>query len=201
MPMNALTAAVERDRRAVEATRTALVDWSPGAADRPTPCAGWTLRDLLAHMTVQQRGFARAVAGERTVLADWAPVIEDDPMSAYAASCDAVLAAFAALTDPDAPVLLPEIRDEPLPTILVVGFHLVDNVVHAWDVAATFGNRPALDADLLAAGLAVARAVPDDERRDQDGAAFARSLPVDAGADPLDEILLLLGRDPSWSPG
>ncbi|MGH7292829.1 MAG: maleylpyruvate isomerase N-terminal domain-containing protein, partial [Myxococcota bacterium] len=26
----------------------------------PTPCAGWNLVDLLAHMTVQHRGFAAA---------------------------------------------------------------------------------------------------------------------------------------------
>lgn len=27
---------------------------------RPTPCAGWNLSQLLAHMTVQHRGFAAA---------------------------------------------------------------------------------------------------------------------------------------------
>ena len=185
----------------MQATLDALSGWSLAMADQPTPCAAWTLRDLLAHMTVQQRGFARAVTGERTAVADWAPVFDPDPVGAYTASCAEVLDAFAALTDPNAPVLLPEIRDEPLPAAMVVGFHLVDNVVHAWDVAVTLGARPELDDDLLAAGLAVARAVPDDERRDQDGAAFAHSLPVPAGAAALDEILLLLGRDPSWSAG
>ena len=190
---------VELDRRAVAATLTALERWSPAAAGRPTPCTKWTLQDLLAHMTAQQRGFARASAGERTVLADWAPVVEDDPIGAYAESCEQVLAAFAALTDPDAPVYLPEITDAPLPAGMVVGFHLVDNVVHAWDVAATLGERLGLDADVLAAGLAVARAVPDDEHRDREGAAFARRLPVDEGADPLAETLRLLGRDPNWA--
>ncbi len=190
---------VEQDRRAVEATLAALKPWSPAAAGRPTPCAAWTLQELLAHMTVQQRGFARAVAGVRTTAADWAPVIEDDPVGAYAAACEQVLAAFADLSDPNAAVYLPEIMDAPLPTAMVVGFHLVDNVVHAWDVAVSLGERVELDDDLLAAGLAVARAVPDDERRDRDGAAFARRLPVGPGADPLGEILLLLGRDPNWS--
>ncbi|WP_415795013.1 maleylpyruvate isomerase N-terminal domain-containing protein, partial [Mycolicibacterium frederiksbergense] len=31
--------------------------------DLPTPCAGWTVADLLAHMTVQHRGFAASVRG------------------------------------------------------------------------------------------------------------------------------------------
>jgi len=192
---------VELDRRAVEATRTALKEWSPAAAGRPTPCADWTMQDLLAHMTVQQRGFARAVAGERTVLADWAPVVEDDPVGAYADGCEQVLAAFAELSDPDAPVYLPEIMDTPLPTAMVVGFHLVDNIVHAWDVAVSLSGQVEFDADLLAAGLAVARAVPDDGRRDREGAAFAHRLPNRAGAGPLEETLLLLGRDPNWPAG
>ena len=39
----------------------ALVD-SVRVADlgAPTPCAGWNLADLLAHMTAQHRGFAMA---------------------------------------------------------------------------------------------------------------------------------------------
>ncbi|MFD0819592.1 maleylpyruvate isomerase N-terminal domain-containing protein, partial [Micromonospora zhanjiangensis] len=44
------------DRRAVRAS----VDVLTGAAGldltRPTPCAGWNLGELLAHMTVQHHG-------------------------------------------------------------------------------------------------------------------------------------------------
>ena len=29
----------------------------------PTPCAGWTLADLLTHMTAQHHGFAAAARG------------------------------------------------------------------------------------------------------------------------------------------
>ncbi|MGC7228617.1 maleylpyruvate isomerase N-terminal domain-containing protein, partial [Mycobacteroides abscessus] len=34
-----------------------------GDLRRPTPCAGWTLGDLLTHMTVQHHGFAAAARG------------------------------------------------------------------------------------------------------------------------------------------
>ena len=37
--------------------------------DRPTPCAGWNLADLLAHMTVQHYGFAAAARGNGADLA------------------------------------------------------------------------------------------------------------------------------------
>src|SRR6202021_3891382 len=38
---------------------------------RPTPCGDWTLLDLLAHMTVQHRGFAAAARGAGADLEKW----------------------------------------------------------------------------------------------------------------------------------
>jgi uncharacterized protein (TIGR03086 family) len=197
MPINALDMQIDLHRRAVRATLAAL----DGSVDlgAPTPCAGWDLADLLAHMTVQQLGFARAVPGERTTVAEWAPKRVDEAVDAYAAACAELLAAFATITDAEAPVHLPEIRDEPVPARLAIGFQLVDNVVHAWDVAVSVGKSPELDDDVLAAGLTVARQVPDGTERERPGAAFAHALPVGAGSSALDETLLLLGRDPAWT--
>jgi uncharacterized protein (TIGR03086 family) len=197
MPTNALRVQLEFHRRAVQASLAPLD--GPVDLSAATPCGGWDLGDLLAHMTVQQHGFARAVAGERTTVADWAPTRVDDAVDAYAAACTELLAAFDAITDPAAPVHLPEIRDEPVPARLAIGFQLVDNVVHAWDVAVAVGRELDLDADVLQAGLAVARQVPDGTERERPGAAFAPALPVTSHASPLDETLLLLGRDPAWS--
>ena len=199
MPTNALDARVGLDARAVAASLRALDTWSPGAAHRPTPCAGWNLADLVAHMTVQQRGFAAAMAGRPTTVADWEPGPSADPLADYAAACDDVLAAFAAVTDPAAPVYLPEIRSEPVPAATAIGFHLVDNVVHAWDVAKSLGVPVGLDDDVVQAGLEVARRVPDGPERDRPGAAFVHALSAVEGASALDETLLLLGRDPGWS--
>src|SRR3954468_22513996 len=115
MRIDELQKLVELDGRAVTATLEALAAWDPADADRPTPCAEWTISDLVAHMTVQHRGFARAARGEQTVVADWVPTVEADPIAAYRAACDAVGDAFAAIDDPHAPALLPELRPEPLP--------------------------------------------------------------------------------------
>jgi uncharacterized protein (TIGR03086 family) len=182
-------------RRAVQATLLALTP--PVDLGAATPCTGWNLGDLLAHMTVQQRGFARAVAGERTVVTDWAPVPVD--VADYEAACAELIVAFAAIEDADAPVHLPEIRDHPVPARVAIGFQLVDNVVHAWDVAVALGRRPQLDEAVVAAGLAVARQVPDGPARDRPGAAFAHAIAVPPDSSALDETLLLLGRDPAWT--
>jgi uncharacterized protein (TIGR03086 family) len=190
---------LDLDRRAVEETLAVL--GGGGDYDRRTPCADWTLGDLLAHMTVQQRGFAAAARGRTTTLADWQPrPLGADPVSEYADACAEVLAAFASLDDPATPMHLPEIRDEPVPAGLAVGFHLVDNVVHAWDVAASLGAPCAFDDEVLAAGLDVARKVPDGVEREREGAAFAHARAVPESAGVLDQILLLLGREPGWRP-
>jgi uncharacterized protein (TIGR03086 family) len=171
------------------------------AADlaRPTPCAEWDLGALLAHMTVQHRGFAAAAAGHGADRAVWRPVpLGDDPVGAYAEAAEAVVAAFAPDDVLDRPFALPEFgTGQPFPGRLAVGFHLVDYVVHGWDVAAALGVGFSLPAEVLRATLPVARQVPDDERRLAPGAAFAPGRPIPAQAGALDEILRLLGRDPS----
>ncbi|BCY14080.1 TIGR03086 family metal-binding protein [Actinoplanes sp. L3-i22] len=165
---------------------------------RPTPCAGWDLGDLLAHMTVQHLGFAAAARGHGADPAVWTPVRPGaDFAERYAEAADAVIDAFAA---PDAlvrEVHLPELSpDRTFPGRLALTFHLVDYVVHGWDVATALGLpfRPSPEA--LAATLPIARSVPGGAARLAPGAAFAPALPVPPDTDPLTEILLLLGRRP-----
>ena len=42
---------------------------------RPTPCAGWNLLGLLAHMTAQHHGFAAAARGHGEDEAAWRPLM------------------------------------------------------------------------------------------------------------------------------
>src|SRR3984957_10853129 len=67
--------------------------------DAPTPCAGWNLADLLAHMTAQHRGFAAAARGFGDDADVWradavAGAITADPGGTYADAARDVLAAF-----------------------------------------------------------------------------------------------------------
>lgn len=186
------------DRQAVLASAVAVGRCDDLAV--PTPCAGWSLADLLAHMTAQHIGFARAARGEQTTVADWRPEPLRAPVDRYVAACAEVLGSFAGVGDPAASVILPEIRDEPVRAHVAIGFHLLDYVVHSWDIAVSVGGRVELGEDVLAAALVVARNVPAGAARERPGAAFAPVLPVPAGAPAIDEILLLTGRDPAWQP-
>ncbi|BCJ36205.1 TIGR03086 family protein [Actinocatenispora thailandica] len=189
---------VELDSRAVRASSDLVRRVTPADLPRPTPCGDWDLAALLAHMTGQHRGFAAAAAGDGDDLAAWRPVRATDPVAAHLAAAEQVLAAFAAPDLDGRRFALPEIARAPdFPAAQAVGFHLVDYVVHGWDVATALDvDAPPLDGAVLAAALHIARAVPDGAERRAPGAAFAPARPIPTAVAPLDEILLLLGRQP-----
>ena len=164
-----------------------------GAADlgSATPCAGWTLADLLAHMIGQHRGFAAAVRSGDAPRTAYAPV----PFSAkgWRESVQELLAAFAA-TSPGSRAVAVEITVEPLPVERLVAAQLLDTVVHTWDIAHALGRWHEPSAALIDATAQVARSVPDGAVREAPGAAFAPSLPL--GESPWERALAQLGRDP-----
>jgi uncharacterized protein (TIGR03086 family) len=194
----ALRRAVELDRRAVGVSVELVSGIGPDDLGRATPCAGWTLADLLAHLIAQHRGFAAAAAGDGRAEGVWVPVAEADPVAAYRAAAGELVDAFAGLRD-SSTMWLPELSTErPFPALLAVRFHLVDYAVHSWDVARALGTEPALDAQVLDAALAIALQVPDDPERRGPGRAFLPSVPSAEDAGPLDRMLTALGRSPSW---
>jgi hypothetical protein len=76
-----------------------------------------------------------------------------------------------------------------------------DYLVHGWDVARSLGLDPAdyeLEPDLLAAALPVAKAVPDGAPRTLGLVPFAPGISVTRELSVLDQIVAMLGRNPSW---
>ncbi|WP_441247632.1 TIGR03086 family metal-binding protein [Kitasatospora sp. McL0602] len=190
----------EFDRRALKITESIVNQVEVGQLGRPSPCAGWDLGRLLAHMVGQNRGFAASALGETSDLGVWADrPVGDDPAAEFAASAAAVTAAFGADGLLDRGLWLPEIRSDRLfPAGLAVGFHFIDYVVHGWDVAATIGVPAEFDADLLDAALPIAEQVPDGANRLREGASFRPGLAATGGGGTLDRILRVLGRSPHW---
>jgi len=168
----------------------------PTDLGRPTPCAGWDLATLLAHMTGQNHGFADALRGG-TDAAAYAPV------PGVAAWPGSVTDLLDAVEHPrvDA-VLLPEISTERrFPVPVVLGFQTLAPAVHAWDVATGLGRVWRPDPALAAAVLEQARLVPAGPARTAPGAAFASVVEV-GEADPWVTALALVGRSaaPTVSP-
>ena len=171
-----------------------------------TPCVGWNLAELLTHMTVQHHGFAAAARGHGADPAIWqadsvADAVRADPAGTYAAAATAVIDEFAGADVLDAAFALPEFGvGATFPGSMAIGFHYVDYVVHGWDVARTMDQPFELAADVVAAALPLALAVPDGSFRAGDSAVFGPTIPSTEPTSDLDRILAYLGRSPQWKP-
>jgi uncharacterized protein (TIGR03086 family) len=198
--MNLDSRIVALDARAVAESVRLVSHVTPTDLNRPTPCADWTLHGLLRHMTAQHHGFAAAAEGDGD-LARWRPRSpRTDPVAAYQAAAEHVVAAFAADGVLEREFPLPEFKNGLMfPGPRAVSFHFVDYVVHSWDVAKTLSLSVDFGPDLLEAALAVARAVPGDDARTEPGAAFAPEVAWPGGS-RVDQAVALLGRTPDWSP-
>jgi uncharacterized protein (TIGR03086 family) len=183
----------------------ALVDSLRAAdLDAPTPCAGWKLADLLAHMTAQHRGFAAAARGFGADADVWRAdavlgAITADPGGTYADAARDVLAAFTDDATLQASFALPEFGpNATFPGVIAIGFHFIDYVVHGWDVAASLGLAYPLPDEVVDAALPLALAVPDGDFRENPEVPFARAVDVPSATN-LDRILRHLGRNPDWT--
>ncbi|WP_412543474.1 TIGR03086 family metal-binding protein [Longispora sp. K20-0274] len=188
-------------RRTLEHSAALVAGIRDDQWDLPTPCAGWTVRDLVTHMVRENRGFAAAADGETSDRSTWSSPIGPDPRADYAASAARVVDAFGADGVLDRRFWLPLIDADVLyPARQAVSFHLLDYLVHGWDVAVSVGGPAGFADDLVAAVTEVAyREVPDGPRRRRTGASFRPALPVPPDAPALDRLLGYLGRDPHWA--
>ncbi|MFG1928040.1 TIGR03086 family metal-binding protein [Cryptosporangium sp. NPDC048952] len=187
----------ELDARAVALSVRIVDAVKPEDLDRPTPCAGWTVTDLLRHLIAQHHGFAAAVNGGSA----WdLPPLDDDPAAQYRAASDEVVAAFATVEAPDQLFVIPDFGSQPTPARFAITAHAVDYLVHAWDVAAALGQPFAPDDDLVDALLPIVLSLPDDERRTEAGSPFAPGIPQIPGTPAIDQLLRAVGRDPHWLP-
>jgi uncharacterized protein (TIGR03086 family) len=191
---------VALDARVVRATVDVVCQAGPADLGRPTPCADWTLGELLTHMTAEHHGWVAAAAGDGGDLSRWqAGPPGADPVREYAAAAARVLAAFGADGVLEREFALAELSPSlRFPAAQAISFHFIDYVVHGWDVARSLGVGYELEPDLLAAALPVAKAVPDGELRKAGAVPFAPGISVPADLSVMDQIVALLGRSPTW---
>ena len=194
MPFD-LAERLDLDRRILTATAEIVAAVTPDRLDGPSPCAGWTLRDLLGHMVASNEGFAAAAAGKPVGAEVWDRLSYDgEPFEAFQESAEAVSAAFEGA---DAAERLEVFGFGKLPLSTSLGMHIVDFVAHGWDVARSIGWAGEFDPELVAAADEIMRAFPDSPRPN---AAFGVKVPVADDASRLDKLMGFLGRDPGWTP-
>jgi len=158
----------------------------------PTPCTGWTARQLLGHVIDGGRQINAMLTGGPPLVPVTAPVHLDqcagtDPGAAAQAAADSI-ATLAALFDADLVVHTPRGK-VPMPQLLAVA--VIEPVVHAWDLATATGQRVVLDERTVEALL-----MGVEQLGDQLAATgmYSTAVPVPADAPPLPRLLAALGR-------
>jgi uncharacterized protein (TIGR03086 family) len=184
----ALEGAVELLDRSLAYTRVMLADVRPDILDRPTPCAGWTLAHLLAHMEDALDAFTEAAAGR----------VEVDPVPETSTRAEALrekaCALLGAWTAARPTSELVEIGDLGLDAPLLVATAALEITVHGWDVGQATGRRTRIPDDLARGLLTVAQHVIDPVDR---GPRFASPRPTRPEASPDVRLLSWTGRAPA----
>lgn len=187
--MSELTEATPAERhRRVATTFAHLID---GTSDwsAPTPVAEWTALDIVDHLTT----WPREMLGAHGVAL---PEVGGTPAEAFAAQTEAIQAL---LDDPESSsqiLCLGPMGDQPVSSV-IDGFYSGDVFMHSWDLARATGQEVDLDADAaaaMAAGLAAMGPAL------QASGQFGPPVAVAEDAGPVDQLMGVIGRDPSWRP-
>ena len=181
--MNAChTHALELLDRSLGYTRVALSTVGPDRSG-PSPCAGWSLADLLAHMDDGLDAFLEAAGGAVRVEVPHQPGADLEALQTKACH---LLGVWSGRTPPYVVV-----GDRPTPSSVIVAAAALEIAVHGWDVAQATGVRHHLPDDLGRALLPVAHAVVAPEDRP---ARFALPQVPARDMGPTAELLGFLGR-------
>jgi uncharacterized protein (TIGR03086 family) len=158
----------------------------------PSPCAGWTARDVAGHVIGGQYAIMAIATGDEPPDASREPgrFAAGDALLAWRTArkeCDAALT-------PDAlrrPITFGSLGELPLADFL--GGYVLEPLVHAWDLARATGQPTRLDPDLVHHAFATAHVLAADMRA-ADRLGPPRTPPPGAGEQA--RLLAFLGRDP-----
>jgi uncharacterized protein (TIGR03086 family) len=166
-----------------------------GAWQAPTPCVGWSVRDLVNHLVAEHLWVPPLLSG--ATLADVGDrfdgdVLGDDPVAAWDAAIAASMRSWAMARE-DQKV---DLSDGPTEAAEYAEQMLLDLVVHAWDLA----RAAALDdsTDPQHARHVLAYVEPHAAAWAAAGV-FAEPVTT-SRTDDAGRLIALTGRDPAWSP-
>jgi len=161
----------------------------------PTPCAEWTVRDLVNHVTNESlwtvplmEGATIEEVGDRFD----GDVLGDDPTGSSLAAARAATTSVAEQL-PRGGVVHLSFGETPKEEYLMQ--LAADHLVHGWDLAKAIGGNAEMDPDLV---QAVAEWFDDREEMYRGGGAISGRHPL--SGDAQHDLVARFGRDPDWAP-
>lgn len=183
-------------RRVVAAVEPMVATIATTDHRRPTPCPDLDLGNLTAHLIGGLTSFAEVAEGKPLRFDGDPDLSACDAGVSFRAAADRLITIF------DQPGMLQHTFAMPWGVTTgaqLLGFELVELLVHGWDIARSLDRDPKYDDDVVEAALAGARQWVDDSARTPQ--LFGPEVPVASDAPPLDRLVGFLGRQPTWHAG
>lgn len=157
--------------------------------DLPTPCAEWTIHDLIAHMCAGGQMIAGALQGQAPP-EETPDFLADGP----AAGWESATAALRSVATPDLLAATHQLPFGEVPGEVALSVIVADHLTHGWDLARASGQEISVDDDLASWALETWQTVVPAEGRTGDG--FAAAVAIGDDAPALDRLVAYTGRRP-----
>lgn len=168
----------------------------------PTPCPEYTVGDLLDHLNGLALAFTDAATKTVPEGGTQAPPVDAAHLEPdWRTRIPQRLAALAeAWRDPAAWEGMTQAGSVDMPGEIAGLVALDEVIVHGWDIARASGRPYDADPDQVEACMQTMGPRPGEDRPVGPDVAFGRPVAVPADARPIDRLVAVLGRDPSWTP-
>jgi uncharacterized protein (TIGR03086 family) len=166
---------------------------------RPTPCADWTVAQVLQHAAMDQALYESAITGSEKPEGDaFNPTgdLGEDPLAYLSSALSGARNAFDTLT-PGADGVSVPLPPYAVSARLAAGAASLDAAVHGWDIAVATGQSARVSSALARELRWAAEHLADPVRA---WGAYAPAIEPATAADDFDQLLFYLGRRPDWTP-
>jgi uncharacterized protein (TIGR03086 family) len=182
--------------RVIDLTREVVDGIEPDQLDDPSPCAAWTVRDVLNHVTAGAEMFAACIrdgAISDAALGELMTTdrLGDDYQASFHAAADAASAAFAVPGAMDRIVHLPFGE---MPGSMALDIAIFDVTTHAWDLARATGQTTDFAPEIVDEAYRRAQTMLTDDWRAT--GMFGAAVPIADDAPVADRLAALAGRTP-----
>jgi len=165
---------------------------TPAQLAAPSPCVGWSARDVLNHMIGGADLFAACARGEQQPFPDWSEMpdwVGNDPAASYSRAVTGLLTAFSGPGVLEGTVPMPW---GDTPAGFALNLIMADHATHAWDLTRATGITIEIQAAAADTALATTQASVSPEFRA--AGLYAAEQPAPEGASTLDRLAAFSGR-------
>lgn len=177
--------------RAFASTRGVLSNLKDADLDASTPCASWTVRDLINHIVGGAHWFAATTESGVAPEQDGTDWTGGDILASFDAGSAAAVAAFGV---PGAQEKILKLPFGEFPGAAFMGLATSDAFTHGWDLARATGQSTDLDPELASQLLEAAAMMIPDQFRGPEPMPFGPKVEAPAGATAADQLAAFLGR-------